>query len=84
VILVVSKTFPMLRSIVRRFPLRHLATEIQRAPPLATLFIRPLSNRPIQDEALLKKMLSRDGQAAEAPPSRPGRPVVGPQPPKRR
>jgi uncharacterized protein YabN with tetrapyrrole methylase and pyrophosphatase domain len=84
VILVVSKTFPMLRSIVRRFPLKHLATEIQRAPPLATLFIRPVSNRPIQDEALLKRMLSPDGQAMKAPSSRPGRPVVGPQPPKRR
>jgi uncharacterized protein YabN with tetrapyrrole methylase and pyrophosphatase domain len=89
VTLVVSKTFPLLRSIVRRFPLKQLAAEVKRSPPLATIFIPPAFNRAIRDEALLKQMLKvapaiGDHVPAPAQPSRPGRPVIGPQPPKRR
>jgi uncharacterized protein YabN with tetrapyrrole methylase and pyrophosphatase domain len=84
VTLVVSKTFPLLRSIVRRFPLKNLAAEVQRSPPLATIFIPPASNRPIRDEALLKQMLTSGTKGAKTVSNRPGRPVIGPQPPKRK
>lgn len=85
VTLVVSKTFPLLRSIVRRFPLNQMAVEVRRSPPLATIFIPPAFNRPIRDETLLKKMLMiSPGGSGKTQPGRPGRPVIGPQPPKRR
>lgn len=81
--LVVSKTFPLLRSIVKTFPLTRLAVEIQAAPPLATLFIPPVSNRPVRDEPLLRRMLAMAPITPAAAESvRPGRPVIGPQPPK--
>jgi precorrin-3B methylase len=65
VALVVSKTFPLLRSIVRKFPLERLAEEVRTAPPLGTLFIPPAFSRPIQDEALLKRMLATERQIAK-------------------
>ena len=83
--LVVTKTYPLLKSIVRRFPIKRLATELRDSPPLATIFIPPAFNRPIRDEALLKKMLagSPPTLSGQSGPSRPGRPSIGPQPPER-
>ena len=80
--LVMTKTFPLLRSIVQRFPLNELAAELARAPQVGTLYIPPASERPILNTELLNRMIALDGGngAAPATPVRPGRPVIGPQP----
>jgi uncharacterized protein YabN with tetrapyrrole methylase and pyrophosphatase domain len=82
VTLVMTKTFPLLRSIVQRFPLRELAVELERAPQVGTLYIPAARERPIEDVELLERMLAMDhGPAApQSTPSRPERPVIGPQP----
>jgi len=82
VTLVTTKTFPLLRSTVERLPLSGLAAELQRAPHVGTLYIPAIRNRPVQDVALLQTMLALEGKrtAPEPAPSRPGRPVIGPQP----
>lgn len=58
VALVTTKTFPLTRSVVQRFPLRSLAAELERAPPVATLYIPPLSERPVEDLDLLNFMVT--------------------------
>jgi uncharacterized protein YabN with tetrapyrrole methylase and pyrophosphatase domain len=82
VTLVVSKTFPLLRSVVRRFPLAELAAELSGTPQVGTLYIPPVSERPIADVGLLNKMLALEvGNSADpVAPARPGRPPIGPQP----
>lgn len=60
VVLVVSKTFPLLESIVRRFPLRELAAELHKAPDVGTLYIPAAESRPIEDVELLKRMVDMD------------------------
>jgi precorrin-3B methylase len=82
--MVMSNTFPLLRSVVQRFALQDLAVELQRAPQVGTLYIRPVSSRPIEDGELLERMVAIEprgaGSAESATPPRPGRPVIGPQP----
>lgn len=56
VALVTSKTFPLTRSVVRRFPLRNLAAELEQAPRVATLYLPPLSERAVEDVELLEVM----------------------------
>ena len=34
-----TKTFPLMRSVVRRLPLGDLAVELEHAPPVGTLYI---------------------------------------------
>jgi hypothetical protein len=82
VTLVMTKTFPLLRSVVQRFPLRELSVELEQAPQVGTIYIPAVRERPIEDVELLEKMLEMDrgSTAAEATPPRPGRPVIGPQP----
>jgi uncharacterized protein YabN with tetrapyrrole methylase and pyrophosphatase domain len=58
VTLVMSKNFPLLRSIVQRFPLKELAMELYRAPQVGTLYIPPVQSRPIEDVELLERMLA--------------------------
>jgi len=55
--LVTTRTHPLTRSIIRRFNLSELATELVSAPPVATLYIAALDERPIEDAALLEVML---------------------------
>lgn len=84
--LVMTKTFPLLRSIVLRFPLKDLAKELERAPVVGTLYIRPVRSRPIADVELLERMLAMEPGKARAPaaPARSGRPAIGPQTGRRR
>lgn len=56
VALVTSKTFPLTRSVVRRFPLRDLAVELAEAPRVATLYLPPLTERAVEDAELLDVM----------------------------
>jgi uncharacterized protein YabN with tetrapyrrole methylase and pyrophosphatase domain len=58
VALVTTKTFPLTRSAVQALPLRELAVELERAPQVATLFIPPVGERPVEDEELLEVMLA--------------------------
>jgi uncharacterized protein YabN with tetrapyrrole methylase and pyrophosphatase domain len=54
--IVTTKTHPLTRSIVQRLPLCELAVELERAPQVATLYIPPLTERPIEDTELLELM----------------------------
>jgi uncharacterized protein YabN with tetrapyrrole methylase and pyrophosphatase domain len=82
VTLVMSKTFPLLRSVVQRFPLSALAIELKKAPQVGTLMIPPTHSRPFADQELLNRMLtmSSDSPGLGGGPSRAGRPPIGPQP----
>jgi precorrin-3B methylase len=71
--LVMSKTYPLLRSTVERFALGELAQALERAAAVGTLYIPALAARPIADTELLERMYALE--------RRPGRPAIGPQPP---
>ena len=64
VALVTTKTYPLTRSVVQRFQLRDLAAELERAPQVATLYIPPLVERPVEDAELLEVMLAAESEAA--------------------
>ncbi len=57
-VLVTTKTFPLTRSVVQRLPLGELAAGLEHAPPVATLYIPPVGERPVEDEDLLEVMLA--------------------------
>ncbi len=57
VVLVMSKTFPLVRSVVERIRLSRLATALQRAPVVGTLYLPPVRSRPVADVALLRRMV---------------------------
>jgi uncharacterized protein YabN with tetrapyrrole methylase and pyrophosphatase domain len=80
--LVMTKTFPLLRSTVRRFPLKDLAEELEDAPAVGTLYIRPVRSRTIADVELLERMVGMEvgKPQAEGVPRRSGRPAIGPRP----
>jgi precorrin-6B methylase 1 len=88
VTLVMTKTFPLLRSNIQRFRLDKLAVELQRAPQVGTLFIPPTRSRPIEDKELLNRMLAMSplppGQGKQTGPRRQGRPTIGPRPPQKK
>jgi len=54
--LVMTKTFPLLRSKVQWLPLSGLAEALQDAPPVGTLYIPPAHDRAIADPELLHAM----------------------------
>ena len=56
--IVTTKTYPLTRSVVQHLQLGHLAVELERAPKVGTLYIPPLSERPVEDAELLKVMLT--------------------------
>jgi uncharacterized protein YabN with tetrapyrrole methylase and pyrophosphatase domain len=60
--IVTTKTFPLTRSVVQRLQLCNLAAELERAPQVATLYIPPLSERPVEDAELLNFMLTAGSQ----------------------
>jgi uncharacterized protein YabN with tetrapyrrole methylase and pyrophosphatase domain len=55
--LVLSKTFPLLESIVETYQLWRLATDLARGPQSGNLYIPPVHRRPIADQQLLKKLI---------------------------
>jgi precorrin-3B methylase len=73
--LVTSRTHPLTRSSIRRFKLSDLASELVQAPPVATLYIAPLLERPIEDAELLEVMLT-----AGLEPAAVHKPVAGETP----
>ena len=54
--LVVSKTFPLLQSLVETYRLGALAAELERGPQAGTLYIPPLGRRSIEDHQLFEKL----------------------------
>ena len=63
VTLVHSKTFPLLRSIVEKYRVGTLATDLGRGPQSGNLYIPPLHRRAIADEQLFKKLKSVTAKA---------------------
>lgn len=66
--LVTSKNHPMLRSTVESFPLGRLATALEGAPGVGTLYIPPLDDRAVEDDDLWQVMVSA-GQGPSAGPA---------------
>jgi uncharacterized protein YabN with tetrapyrrole methylase and pyrophosphatase domain len=62
-VLVTTKTYPLMRSVVQHLQLGDLAAELERAPKVATLYIPPLSERPVEDADLLEVMLMAGAEA---------------------
>jgi acyl-CoA reductase-like NAD-dependent aldehyde dehydrogenase len=56
--LVTSKTYPLTRSIVQSLRVDDLATELEGAPQVGTLYIPALTQRPIEDAELLNVMVT--------------------------
>jgi uncharacterized protein YabN with tetrapyrrole methylase and pyrophosphatase domain len=54
--LVVSKTFPLLQSIVETCRLETLAMDLERGPQAGTLYIPPVHHREFEDLQLLEKL----------------------------
>jgi uncharacterized protein YabN with tetrapyrrole methylase and pyrophosphatase domain len=61
--IVTTKTHPLTRSVVQRLQLRDLTVELERAPQIATLYIPPLTERPVEDGELLEVMLAAESEA---------------------
>lgn len=60
--IVTTKTHPLTGSVVQRLQLGNLAVELHRAPQVGTLYIPPLTERPVEDVELLEKMLELDSE----------------------
>jgi uncharacterized protein YabN with tetrapyrrole methylase and pyrophosphatase domain len=56
--IVTTKTYPLTRSVVQHLQLDDLAMELERAPQVGTLYIPPLTERPVEDVELLEVMLT--------------------------
>jgi uncharacterized protein YabN with tetrapyrrole methylase and pyrophosphatase domain len=54
--MVTTKTHPLLRSEVESFRLGDLATTLEGAPGVGTMYIPPLNERPVEDSDLLEVM----------------------------
>jgi uncharacterized protein YabN with tetrapyrrole methylase and pyrophosphatase domain len=83
VVLVTSKTHPLLETIMYRTTLDKLALALQRGSNVATLFIPPLRHRPVADQQLADRMKLPASEAPKPTPKvkrRSGRPAIGPQP----
>jgi uncharacterized protein YabN with tetrapyrrole methylase and pyrophosphatase domain len=64
-VIVMTKTHPLTRSVVQHLQLGDLARELERAPRVGTLYIPPLSERPVEDATLLDVMLTAGRKTAE-------------------
>jgi precorrin-6B methylase 1 len=62
--LVMTKTYPLTRSVVQRLQLGDLAVELEGAPQVGTLYIPALSQRPVEDTELMEVMLTTGSVAA--------------------
>ena len=62
--IVMTKTFPLTRSVVQQLRLRDLAVELVRAPRIGTLYIPPASQRPFEDDELMRSVMLMDESQA--------------------
>jgi uncharacterized protein YabN with tetrapyrrole methylase and pyrophosphatase domain len=58
--LVLSKTYPLLESIVETYQLGTLGPDLARGPQSGNLYIPPVRRRPIADHKLLEKLTGRN------------------------
>ena len=83
IVLVTSAPHPLLDPEINVVPLGSLAAALLAASQLCTLYIPPVSHRPVADEAMAAVMqLAPQGEEEEkaSPAARPGRPDIGPHP----
>jgi uncharacterized protein YabN with tetrapyrrole methylase and pyrophosphatase domain len=57
--LVLSKTFPLLESIVEKYRVGTLATDLERGPQTGNLYIPPVRRREVKDQQLFEKLTVR-------------------------
>jgi precorrin-6B methylase 1 len=62
--LVMTKTFPLTRSVVTHLRLGDLAAELERGPYVGTLHIPALAQRPVEDTELMELMLAAGREPA--------------------
>jgi uncharacterized protein YabN with tetrapyrrole methylase and pyrophosphatase domain len=87
VVIVISKTHPLVEPVTQKIELGNLASALQKGLLVGTLFIPPVKHRDVADQKLADKMKIPD--AAPAPTKRPakkpkkryGKPKIGPQQP---
>lgn len=63
VAIVTTKTYPLTRSVVQRMRLDELASQLAQAPQVGTLYIPPLTEREVQDTALLDSLLEAETES---------------------
>ena len=56
---VLSKTFPLLESIVEKYRVGTLATDLARGPQTGNVYIPPVRRRAIEDQQLLEKLTAQ-------------------------
>jgi len=61
--IVTTKTHPLARSVVQRLQLGELATELERAPKVGTLYVPPFGERAVEDDDLLEVMVTAGSEA---------------------
>ena len=64
VVLVMTKTFPLMRSVVQHLPLGDLASELESTPQVGTLYIPAVGRRPVEDAELMELMLAAERKPA--------------------
>jgi precorrin-2 methylase len=64
--LVMTKTFPLARSVVQHVRMGNLASELESAPPVGTLYIPALTEREVEDTELMETMVMSGTATAAA------------------
>ncbi|HXO95791.1 MAG TPA: hypothetical protein VN857_04345, partial [Chthoniobacterales bacterium] len=59
IILVTSKTFPLLQSTVKKYRLGTLAADLEHGPQVGNLYIPAVRSREVRDHKLLEKLTAR-------------------------
>jgi precorrin-3B methylase len=59
VTLILSKTFPLLQSVIETYRLGTLAADLERGPQAGTLYIPPVRRRAIEDHLLFEELTAR-------------------------
>jgi uncharacterized protein YabN with tetrapyrrole methylase and pyrophosphatase domain len=74
-----SKTHPLLDTVIQRIPLERLAETLSNNANMGTLYIPPAYHRDVAEKDLAERMTLNE-PARDIRPSRPGRPPIGPKP----
>jgi uncharacterized protein YabN with tetrapyrrole methylase and pyrophosphatase domain len=89
VVIVISKTHPLVEPVTQKLELGNLATALQKGLLVGTLFIPPVKHRDVVDQKLADKMKIPDAKPGSTPTKprrkkpgkRYGKPKIGPQQP---
>jgi precorrin-3B methylase len=80
---VTTKNHPLLETITQRVPVGQIADRLLVNSTMGTLYIPAVRHREVANAHLAKAMTLVEEKEEALPPRRPGRPEVGPRPPKR-